>query len=255
MDEPKTLTPLAQEDADPLSSTTEETGADSRALVSPRPMHYADLPAVVRTNEAAFKEDPFIHWLRDTPDYKGGGLPAYAHLTETYTAWSFRVANGTAWTVDDGAAIVCYGAAKITRGRTEKAVEAVAGRLFSVASVFTNTPQQRKRGEEIRAKHTVAFKEALGDRELEVIHLQVLATHPDKQGHGYGSALVRTVTGIADAQGRATVLTSSNPINTGFYNSLRFVEKAQIVLGNDDPTWTDPPVVLLVMVREPASCP
>jgi GNAT superfamily N-acetyltransferase len=53
-----------------------------------------------------------------------------------------------------------------------------------------------QRGEELRAKHRIAFKEVLGDREEEVIHLQVLATNPEKQGHGYGSALVRTVTGI-----------------------------------------------------------
>jgi hypothetical protein len=50
--------------------------------------------------------------------------------------------------------------------------------------------------------------------------------------------------GKADAQERAMILTSSNPINTGFYNSLGFAEKAQIVLGDDDPTWH---VVLLVV--------
>lgn len=53
-------------------------------------------------------------------------------------------------------------------------------------------------------KHKAAFKEALGEREDEVIHLQVLATHPEKQGRGYGSALVRTVTGIVSSPVMAT---------------------------------------------------
>lgn len=50
----------------------------------------------------------------------------------------------------------------------------------------------------------------------------------------------------ADAQGRATALTT-NLLNTGFYNSLGFVEKGRILLGDNNPTWHEPPVVLLVV--------
>lgn len=45
-------------------------------------------------------------------------------------------------------------------------------------------------------KRRVVLQEALGDREDEVISLTFLATTPAKQGRGYGSALVRTITGI-----------------------------------------------------------
>lgn len=36
----------------------------------------------------------------------------------------------------------------------------------------------------------------LGNRQDEVFSLRILAVSPTKQGQGYGSALVRTVTGI-----------------------------------------------------------
>ena len=37
---------------------------------------------------------------------------------------------------------------------------------------------------------------------------------------------------------------SSNIKNTGFYNSLGFVTKAQVSVGDEDPDWTEPPVVV-----------
>ncbi|GJE84058.1 hypothetical protein PsYK624_001330 [Phanerochaete sordida] len=234
-----------------MSSSTATAQAKEQA--SPRPLGYSDVPTAVATYEAAFKEDPFHHWLRDTPDYNGSMLPVYGRRAESYMLWHYFVTRGLAWTVDDGAAIVCYGPAKSTLSLADKALISVFGGALGLKTRLTLTAQQRQRGEELRAKHKAAFKEALGDREEEVIGLQVLATHPEKQGHGYGSALVRTITGIADAQGRATALTSSNPANTGFYNSLGFVEAAQIVLGDEDPTWQEPPLILLVMIREPAT--
>ena len=62
--------------------------------------------------------------------------------------------------------------------------------------VLTSSNQ---RGEELRAKSKKAIEEALGDRINEVINLQILATSPVLQGRGYGSALVRTITGIVCA--------------------------------------------------------
>ncbi|EKM54617.1 uncharacterized protein PHACADRAFT_185527 [Phanerochaete carnosa HHB-10118-sp] len=218
--------PATQADPATLSLTAAATDAP---VLSPRPMTYTDVPTAVRTYEAAFKGDPSHHWLRDTSangihltsiDYHGSALPMLGRRTEISALWGYCVTKGLAWTIDNGAAIICYGPAKSTLSRTDKAAVSVL-----VGALGMNT---------------------LGDREEEAIYLQILATTPEKQGRGYASALIRTVTGIADAQRRATFLLSSNLINTGFYNSFGFVEGAKIVLGNDDPTWREPPVVVLV---------
>lgn len=39
-----------------------------------------------------------------------------------------------------------------------------------------------------------AIKASLGDKREEMLSLNLLATAPEAQGHGYASALVRTVT-------------------------------------------------------------
>jgi len=82
-------------------------------------------------------------------------------------------------------------------------------------------------------------------------YLAELATHPSKQGRGYGSALARFVTDRADAQHRATWFLSSNALDTQFYNSLGFVTGANVSVGENDPTWCKPLVVAKLMIREP----
>lgn len=51
----------------------------------------------------------------------------------------------------------------------------------------------------------------------------------------------------ADAEGRATWLCSSNLANTEFYEQCGFVGVRDFTLGEDDPTWTKPPVVARVV--------
>lgn len=51
----------------------------------------------------------------------------------------------------------------------------------------------------------------------------------------------------ADSQSCKAWVISSNPINEGFYNFHGFVEIDKLVLGADNPTWTDPPMVMQVV--------
>lgn len=51
----------------------------------------------------------------------------------------------------------------------------------------------------------------------------------------------------ADEQGRATYLISSNILNTGFYNSCGFVGVADVVLGDNNPTWHKKPVIVKIV--------
>lgn len=83
--------------------------------------------------------------------------------------------------------------------------------------------------------------------------VNALATHPDFQRRGYGGALVDAVTSLADAEGRSTYLFSSNPINTEFYNSHGFFTLAELLVGEDEPTWKKPPVPI-ALVSIPMIC-
>lgn len=40
---------------------------------------------------------------------------------------------------------------------------------------------------------------------------------------------------------------SSNINNTGFYNSLGFMAAADVLLGDNDPDWNAPPVVIKIV--------
>lgn len=108
-----------------------------------------------------------------------------------------------------------------------------------------------------------------------MINLTNLATVPEKQGRGYGTALVRHVTAQvplhlirysiarfahkdslwqADVQQCSTWLTSSNVVNTKFYESCGFLTVAEILLGDNNPMWGKPPIVVPVVGVPLPSC-
>ena len=51
----------------------------------------------------------------------------------------------------------------------------------------------------------------------------------------------------ADKEKRSSWLISSNPANEGFYNTLGFKTEKEILLGDDNPTWTGPPIVVALV--------
>jgi len=54
----------------------------------------------------------------------------------------------------------------------------------------------------------------------------------------------------ADSRGRAMWLISSNYSNTTFYESHGYFEVGRIILGDDNPLWKEPPVVMLVVCSQ-----
>ncbi|KAH8107645.1 hypothetical protein BXZ70DRAFT_1606 [Cristinia sonorae] len=117
---------------------------------------------------------------------------------------------------------------------------------------LVHTAEQNRRSAEFSRKMRPALEEALGDRLASCISLDFLATLPDKQGHGYGSALCNIVTAEADARNMETFLISSNvAANTVFYNQFGFFTEKTFFLGEDDPTWKKDPVPIAIMVRGP----
>lgn len=127
-----------------------------------------------------------------------------------------------------------------------------------------STDFHTQRMTEFMEKMQAAVKEAVGDRAADMLLLERLATAPAKQGRGYGTALCEalndivsqsrfmlyatvadTVTraGQADVRGLPLYLVSSNvAANTAFYNHVGYLTVKEIYVGDNDPSWKNPPI-------------
>lgn len=86
----------------------------------------------------------------------------------------------------------------------------------------------------------------LGERELETWYLVYLGTRPSGRGKGYARKLVEHVTKLADREGRACYLESSNASNPAIYRKFGFEERRTIHLQRGEKN-----ISLDIMVREP----
>jgi GNAT superfamily N-acetyltransferase len=86
----------------------------------------------------------------------------------------------------------------------------------------------------------------LGDRELETWYLVYLGTRPAGRGKGHARKLITHVTKLADGEGRACYLESSNAANPAIYRKFGFEERRTIHLQRAQKN-----ISLDIMVREP----
>ncbi|KAJ7823623.1 hypothetical protein B0H14DRAFT_3469967 [Mycena olivaceomarginata] len=95
----------------------------------------------------------------------------------------------------------------------------------------------------------VAYRAAVGVQPHFVV--QVMATHPAFQGQGAGSALLRHVTALADAEGMLGYVDSS-PASVKVYGRFGWVAVGKGRLPEPEPTTgEEEPVYATMMVREP----
>jgi len=190
-------------------------------------------------------------------DYKGSndaiGKAVGRALNRLVTALCIR--TKIARTVNKGGSIVIATYAEnSSEGRNRKPSDRFFD--FVTKSLFrglqnSGTPMQRERSKEMMSKAEATVEEAIGDRAKDMLFVDLLATAPAEQGRGYGSAVLDSITKEADIQNRATWLHSSNVSNTEFYNSHGFVTVRTYLLGDKNPEWHEPPVIVSIMVREP----
>lgn len=88
----------------------------------------------------------------------------------------------------------------------------------------------------------------LGDRELETWYLVYLGTRPAGRGKGHARKLIEHVTKVADREGRACYLESSNATNPAIYRKFGFEERRTIHLQRGQEN-----ISLDIMVREPVA--
>ncbi|KAH9928719.1 uncharacterized protein B0H18DRAFT_246859 [Fomitopsis serialis] len=213
---------------------------------------YADVPRIQQMAQDAYEDDPLRNYLRNTPDAKKPPVAPrrdrlYIWRLMAYLELGFHIHYHAAFPVEHGDAYVTIG--HPSPGRTKSAVLRMLSRVTNGVLNRTNTPEQRKRWEEFEDKIAAASKDAFGDELRRMLHVLNLAVAPRHQGKGYGYALMALANAQADEIRCASWLLSSNVINTPFYESCGFVVVKEVLLGEDNPTWTERPFAILIMMR------
>ncbi|PCH33455.1 hypothetical protein WOLCODRAFT_147551 [Wolfiporia cocos MD-104 SS10] len=226
--------------------------------VKVKPLRLYQLHVSAKTVKNAFKNDPVIEYIFDTPDSnsKRRGWPFSWDLIYLTTV-AFFIRHGDAFTIDGGDAVVMLKSAPNAISTVHKVLDSVSKPCIRakvhILRPLGCTKEQLKRMNERNTKRAKAIKSSLGDRLNELLTVGDLAVAPSKQGRGYGTKLMEYVTATADKQNRGVFLTSSNAANTSFYERHGFRTVTQFVVGDENPSWDRPPVVASVMLREPHS--
>lgn len=180
-----------------------------------------DLAAVGSTLAAAFADDPIWRWLAPTADW----TPRAERWFTTEATVQFH-GHGELW-VDDalrGAAI--WSPPNRWRPGVAETVR-IAGpslRLFGV-------------GRTVTAMRFFTAMERVHPRTPEHWYLAILGTHPDHQGNGIGSALIRAVTQRCDEEGLDAYLESSKEANLAFYARHGFEAREPVRTKGSPPIW------------------
>ncbi|KAJ2934161.1 hypothetical protein H1R20_g2929, partial [Candolleomyces eurysporus] len=78
-----------------------------------------------------------------------------------------------------------------------------ADTVMKIRNKNLDRKEQEKRATEFRTKTSEVISERIGDRKEEMIYVSLVFTAQGSQGHGYASALLGTITKLADVLGQA----------------------------------------------------
>ncbi|KAI1792517.1 hypothetical protein LXA43DRAFT_887348 [Ganoderma leucocontextum] len=92
-------------------------------------------------------------------------------------------------------------------------------------------------------------KSAFGEQMADMIEIRGLAVSTKRQRRGYGAALVDAVHAIADEQGRAVWLVTTDAV--GFYEAVGYKKIRERWIGTSNPAWDGPPVPVRVVSLSP----
>jgi len=239
--------PLLEVEADPPPAYEKRDVAPYVPI--PRRMRWFDIPRVVKATRKALSDDPLERYLYVAPEENK--RLRKVKIIEYGLGFSIHVRHKKGWIVDGGDAFMCYSDPRISRSKLSKLIDKWTMSILQLEGRFFNE-EQKNRLKELQTKLRKAIANAVGERKGSMLYLDHIGTVPEKQGRGYGTALARILTTKADIENHPAWLVSSNvEVNTGFYNNLGFYTVAEFVVGDDNPTWEGPPVMIAVMVREP----
>ncbi|KAF7798887.1 hypothetical protein EIP86_010115 [Pleurotus ostreatoroseus] len=234
--------------------------AGCAATIAPNTMLHADgldfyckpdVLAAADTNLAAFKNDPLHKYMTETPDSHDTIVHHASRKARFAANFVLAVNKGTALTIDDGAAVVTYSLAKGNEPSwsVSELLETAIPYLFYY-NKFLMSKEQEKRWQEFKDKARKLIEEYLGNRKDSMMSINIACTAPEKQGHGYGSKLIKVILATADEEKRSVWLISINKANEGFYEHLGFKTVKEEPVGDGNPMWTEPPIMIgLVRMR------
>ncbi|KAF8165511.1 hypothetical protein B0H34DRAFT_241977 [Crassisporium funariophilum] len=213
------------------------------------PLRQVDVWRASKTWFDAFLDDPLIQYLSENKQSSVIQRPAYMAVLARWIYTKITL------TVNKGAALIIATPVKQEPAVGMQRVMDSLTKWVMRKVERMGRKESRKRLKEVREKLDKVVAETLGDRKEQMLYIDLVATEPKSQGHGYGGALVDAVTTLADLMGQATWLQSSNIDNTEFYNSHGFVTVGKAYIGDDNPEWHGGPVIVSIMVRECRSQP
>jgi len=223
----------------------------ARSVPAARLLRLSDLPKVAKDSSTilALTDDPMDRYLLGSPE-EAVRLRKLITI-ERGLGISLPVRRKMAWAIDDGDAFMGYSDPMAPQSKLSQFIDKITIFIIEQRTRF-HSEEQKKRLKELQTKLRKVIPDALGDRRNIMLCLDYVSTVPEKRSRGYGTALVKILTTKADIENRPTWLTSSDvATNTGFYNNLGFPTVAEVTLGDDNPTWKEPPVQVAIMVREP----
>ncbi len=165
----------------------------------------ADRPRAVRTAVRAFETDPLIRWFfPDDDTYEGQATGFFG------TLFDLRVDGGEVRVTDDVVAVAMWD----TPGDHPNGTE-WSDRVWREGTAHF-TPAEQQRFELLGA--------AVASHKVDTPswYLGILATHPDWQGLGHGSEVLRPVLELVDADGLPASLLTATPENVAFYRRHGF---------------------------------
>ncbi|KDR83931.1 hypothetical protein GALMADRAFT_150974 [Galerina marginata CBS 339.88] len=219
------------------------------------PLRHSDVWKAARTWVEAFENDPQMRYLRS--NRRQTAWMKFIDRIAMACIMTVFIRRKVALTVHSGAAIVIGspGLGEPTpKTQIDRVLDTIVGGLASVVSRKFFSAEQSKRNKELEEKTQVAIKTALeknGRKLSEMLSVMILATEPASQKRGYGGELLDAITSLADVTGQVSWLLSSNSQNTQFYRLHGFEIAGEAVVGDQNPTWHEAPVVVRIMAREP----
>ncbi|KZT73056.1 hypothetical protein DAEQUDRAFT_504946 [Daedalea quercina L-15889] len=129
--------------------------------------------------------------------------------------------------------------------------------LYKLSDVLCRglSREQQARFQEWKEKEHLAVRDAFGERVRDMLRVDTLATRPGKRHQGYGSALLAAANIRADELALASWLSTSNPRCATLLEHLGFATVKDYLVGEANPNWLGPPVVVRIMLREPRRIP
>jgi GNAT superfamily N-acetyltransferase len=164
-----------------------------------------DRAASVRTATRAFADDPLVRWfLPDDERYESDASAFFGVLFDV------RLEGGDLWSTDD-----CVAVAQWTPPEGNRRGEAWVDAQFDAVDSQLH-PLTTERIEALDAMLAPTWPDGPH------WYLGILATHPDWQRRGLGSALLAPVLADADGAGLAAYLVTATAANVAFYRRHGF---------------------------------